>query len=122
MKNIVVYTLAIMLGTGTLLSGQKLSLELLPVQNEIIHPEAVIDTSYSTDSLIRYYIPERQELKKESELSTESEVNTNQSISEWWESRFRIQLDFIFNGFAKRVAFKSIGFRHTLYLFHRNIT
>jgi len=122
MKNIVAYTLTIMLGTGTLLNGQKLSLDLLPVQNEIIHPEAVIDTSYSNDSLIRYEIPEHLELNKESELSTESEVKTNQSISKWWESRFRIQLDLIFNGFAKRVAFKRIGFRHTLSLFYRNIT
>lgn len=53
MKNIVLYTLALFLMNLPEVFGQKPAIELLPSSHEHNHPEAVIDTSYTGDSLIQ---------------------------------------------------------------------
>ena len=43
-----------MLMTITILNGQKPTISLLPSSHHYMHPEAMIDTSLSNDSLLKY--------------------------------------------------------------------
>ena len=43
-----------MLMTITILYGQKPAIKLLPSSHHYMHPEAMIDTSYANDSLLKY--------------------------------------------------------------------
>ncbi len=56
MKRIVLYT--IVFTTGLLactpeISGQKPTIDLLPSANQHLHPEAIVDTTFSSDSLVK---------------------------------------------------------------------
>ena len=55
MKYIVLYTLTLFLINIQEAAGQKPTIDLLPSSHAHLHPEAVIDTSYTGDSLIQIF-------------------------------------------------------------------
>jgi hypothetical protein len=58
MKNIVLYKIVLMAGmlmTITILNGQKPTISLLPSSHHYMHPEAMIDTSITSDSLAQFF-------------------------------------------------------------------
>ena len=62
MKHIVLYTMVMI--TGLLMAfpaaiAQKPAIDLLPSTQLRVHPEAMVDTSFSTDSLVNF-IPDNQ--------------------------------------------------------------
>ncbi|MEN8228670.1 MAG: hypothetical protein ABFS38_10995 [Bacteroidota bacterium] len=61
MKYIVLYTMmmAALLMLFTEVTGQKPTIDLLPSKHKRIHPEAIVDTSFSNDSVVKF-IPDDQ--------------------------------------------------------------
>ena len=57
MKYIVLYIATILLFTAPELMAQKPAIDLLPSDHGIMHPEAMIDTSYTKDTLVFFGVP-----------------------------------------------------------------
>ena len=54
MKYIVVYTIFILGLTSLNTEAQKPNIDLLPIISESVHPEAMVDTSFTHDSLVMF--------------------------------------------------------------------
>jgi hypothetical protein len=56
MKYIVLYALILLVASLTDVTAQKPAYELLPATHELVHPEAVVDTSHTTDAMEKFTI------------------------------------------------------------------
>ena len=68
MKNIVLYTIPVLLLVFTESIAQKPTIDLLPSNHERPHPEAIIDTIYTKDTLVINFPVEKQNSKSDSEV------------------------------------------------------
>ncbi len=84
MKNIVLYLIAGCLIIFVESSGQKPTIELLPTSHQRIHPEAVIDTSHSKDSLNKIVPRENSTVALSGEPENKSVIK-RESRRKWFQ-------------------------------------
>ncbi len=84
MKYIVLYSITFFLITLSDAAGQKTAIDLLPSTSGQVHPEAVIDTCYTNDSLVRIMPGDLNTSRPKEEIKEDSvrrikEVEKNRS-------------------------------------------
>ena len=86
MKHIVVYKITLITGLLliiTSLAAQKPTIDLLPSSHQYMHPEAMIDTSLTSDSLVQFIPPigppyiNKDTLRKESVKKERRQIGPN---------------------------------------------
>ena len=92
MKNIVVYKMIIVIGTLILAKGlaaQKPAIDLISSHQQNRHPEAIIDTAYSANPLIREAILIETPPAENKKLKGESEKKRRRQIGPSLDSLFQ---------------------------------
>ena len=85
MKNIVLYTISFMTGLlmiSTEMISQKPAIDLLPSSHQRIHPEAIADTSFTSDSQVKI-VPVIPPSHKPSSHLMNKETRKNEDKKSW---------------------------------------
>ena len=121
MKNIVLYLMIFFLAAATLVMGQKPTLDLLPATKQVIHPEAVIDTSSHPDSQCKIRIPERSasgqdQMIYDSSASETIYANQQRRLKTSWLQMDSLLPRMLTRFILKRIRFRTNLFYHNLFL------
>ena len=115
MRDIVLYKIGLLVGflmIGTLLTGQKPAINLLPSSHHYMHPEPMIDTSLANDSF-PIYNPKIQSHSNETDtLDRVTEKKVRPQIGPSFDSVFQKERARKFAGRTKSKDFP----QHTMYL------